>query len=70
LAENRGVVVRFRGNEHGCLGCLRITVGTDSEVSRFLKEIDAVITQVHAESGEVDAATEEKREQEASGIVA
>lgn len=31
LANNRGVVVRFRGYEHGCEGCLRITVGTEKE---------------------------------------
>ena len=48
LAENRGVVVRFRGKEHGCLGCLRITVGTQDEVTRFLTEVAAVIREVHA----------------------
>jgi histidinol-phosphate aminotransferase len=47
LAERRGVVVRFRGKEHGCLGCLRITVGTEAEVTRFLKEIKDVIADVH-----------------------
>ena len=46
LAQNRGVVVRFRGKEHGCLGCLRITVGTEAEVTRFLTEIEAVISEV------------------------
>jgi histidinol-phosphate aminotransferase len=46
LAENRGVVVRFRGIEYGCLGCLRITVGTEAEVSRFLTEIGAAIEEV------------------------
>ncbi|RFU30549.1 hypothetical protein B7463_g5793, partial [Scytalidium lignicola] len=49
LAENKGVVVRFRGKEHGCLGCLRITVGTEEEVTRFLKEIETVIRNVHAQ---------------------
>jgi histidinol-phosphate aminotransferase len=31
MAEELGVVVRFRGNELGCKGCLRITVGTEKE---------------------------------------
>jgi histidinol-phosphate aminotransferase len=46
LAENRGVVVRFRGKEHGCMGCLRITVGTEAEVTRFLREIGTAIEEV------------------------
>lgn len=46
LAQNRGVVVRFRGKEHGCLGCLRITVGTEAEVTRFFREIGEVIEEV------------------------
>jgi histidinol-phosphate aminotransferase len=49
LAENRGVVVRFRGKEHGCLGCLRITVGTEAEVTRFLGEIKEVIAYIHGQ---------------------
>ncbi|KAI9468451.1 MAG: histidinol-phosphate aminotransferase [Benjaminiella poitrasii] len=31
MAEKLGVVVRFRGTEYGCEGCLRITVGTEEE---------------------------------------
>ncbi|KAF9167728.1 histidinol-phosphate transaminase [Actinomortierella ambigua] len=31
LAEEQGIVVRFRGNEPGCESCLRITVGTTEE---------------------------------------
>ena len=69
LAENRGVVVRFRGKEHGCLGCLRITVGTEKEVTRFLQEVEAVISQVHSERGKVNGALEEKREQDANGVL-
>ncbi|KAI7071462.1 histidinol-phosphate aminotransferase, partial [Hortaea werneckii] len=47
LAETRGVVVRFRGKETGCFGCLRITVGTEQEVSRFLKELREVLEEIH-----------------------
>lgn len=34
MAEDRleNVVVRYRGSEPGCDGCLRITVGTDKEM--------------------------------------
>jgi len=31
LAETEGVVVRFRGGELGCEGCLRFTIGTGEE---------------------------------------
>ena len=47
MAEKKGVVVRFRGSEMGCEGCLRITVGTKSEVDRFLAEISAVLNGIH-----------------------
>jgi histidinol-phosphate aminotransferase len=69
LAENRGVVVRFRGREHGCLGCLRITVGTEEEVTRFLKEVKSVLEQVWSEGNKVKGAEEEKKEVEANGVV-
>jgi histidinol-phosphate aminotransferase len=69
LAENRGVVVRFRGKEHGCLGCLRITVGTEEEVSRFLKEIANVLSQVHAEGAATNGVVEEKKENAANEVI-
>ncbi|KAJ1674900.1 histidinol-phosphate transaminase [Spiromyces aspiralis] len=31
MASNHSIVVRYRGNELGCEGCLRITVGTEYE---------------------------------------
>ncbi|KKK20923.1 hypothetical protein P175DRAFT_0454321 [Aspergillus ochraceoroseus IBT 24754] len=43
MAEKRGVVVRYRGKELGCEGCLRITVGTEPEVTRFLEELRIVL---------------------------
>ncbi|CAI4065277.1 hypothetical protein N7582_002935 [Saccharomyces uvarum] len=36
LATQSGVVVRFRGNELGCTGCLRITVGTHDENTQLI----------------------------------
>lgn len=69
LAENRGVVVRFRGKEYGCLGCLRITVGTEEEVTRFLKEVDLVIREVHADGKSANGIAEEKKEVEANAVV-
>jgi len=70
LAETRGVVVRFRGKEFGCLGCLRITVGTESEVTRFLAEIRSVLGEIYA--GKISRPSkrvEEAKEKEASGAI-
>lgn len=42
LAEEEGVVVRYRGSEPGCAGCLRITIGNEQEnetVVRKLREL-------------------------------
>ncbi|KAI0898527.1 histidinol-phosphate aminotransferase [Annulohypoxylon nitens] len=68
LAENKGVVVRFRGKEHGCLGCLRITVGTEEEVTRFLKAIEQALAEVNGGKTAVPA-DEAKREAEANGVL-
>jgi histidinol-phosphate aminotransferase len=75
LAEARGVVVRFRGKEPGCLGCLRITVGTESEVSRFLREISSVLETVRTsqQGKKLDSSeqkTEDKAEEQANDVIA
>ncbi|RSM11908.1 hypothetical protein CEP52_002755 [Fusarium oligoseptatum] len=49
LAESKGVVVRFRGKEHGCLGCLRITLGTEAEVTRFLESLRVTLVEVRGQ---------------------
>ncbi|KAH0597522.1 hypothetical protein MHUMG1_04901 [Metarhizium humberi] len=51
LAEHKGVVVRFRGKEHDCLGCLRITVGTEDEVTKFLDSLRNTLIEVRGISG-------------------
>lgn len=43
MAESRGVVVRFRGGEIGCEGCLRITVGTEEECEMALKQLEELL---------------------------
>ncbi|KAI9710875.1 MAG: hypothetical protein M1812_007327 [Candelaria pacifica] len=71
LAENRGVVVRFRGKEYGCNGCLRITVGTEAEVDRFLAEIKDVLKALikgHVDMGE--NRNQERNEIAANDVVA
>jgi histidinol-phosphate aminotransferase len=70
MAEKRGVVVRFRGKELGCEGCLRITVGTEQEVTTFLRELrvvlDGLLTGVEIKSSRDEVV----RENEANGVIA
>ncbi|KAK7543073.1 histidinol-phosphate aminotransferase [Phyllosticta citricarpa] len=70
LAEQQGVVVRFRGKELGCTGCLRITVGTETECSRFLGALRLVLNNIYGGKTLVNGAGEEKTQVLANGIVA
>ncbi|RKP05590.1 histidinol-phosphate aminotransferase [Thamnocephalis sphaerospora] len=38
-----GVVVRYRGNEYGCAGCLRISVGTPEESDAVLAQLSKAL---------------------------
>ncbi|OQE25444.1 hypothetical protein PENSTE_c006G03069 [Penicillium steckii] len=69
MAEKRGVVVRFRGKEHGCEGCLRITVGTEAEVTKFLQELRTVLSGLRAGTGIQSVRDEDKREDAAAAVV-
>ncbi|KAJ1983820.1 histidinol-phosphate transaminase [Dimargaris cristalligena] len=40
MAQECGLVVRFRGTEVGCEGCLRITVGNARENQELLKQLE------------------------------
>jgi len=46
LAEENGVVVRFRGGEKGCEGCLRITVGTEEENELVVRKLGEVLGKI------------------------
>lgn len=71
LAENRGVVVRFRGREEGCTGCLRVTVGTEKEVDKFLREIKEIIAEIYSGRLELNGKRqEESKEIAANGVIA
>ncbi|KAJ5718647.1 hypothetical protein N7488_004293 [Penicillium malachiteum] len=69
MAEKRGVVVRFRGKEYGCEGCLRITIGTEAEVSKFLQELRTVLAGLHGGVSIQSVRDEEQREETAAAVV-
>ncbi|KAJ5131187.1 uncharacterized protein N7515_007226 [Penicillium bovifimosum] len=69
MAEKRGVVVRFRGKELGCEGCLRITVGTEAEVTKFLQELRVVLGSLRSGAGIQSLRDEAKREDVAAAVV-
>ena len=71
LAERKGIVVRFRGKEAGCLGCLRITVGTEKEVDKLFEQMKSVLAGMMSQNGSQAAnRSEEMREHEANSVVA
>ncbi|KAK0653313.1 Histidinol-phosphate aminotransferase [Lasiodiplodia hormozganensis] len=70
LAEEKGVVVRFRGKELGCTGCLRVTVGTENECTRFLDSLYQVLSSIYAGKKTTNGTNEEQREQAASNVIA
>lgn len=43
LAEEEGIVLRFRGHEPGCEGCLRITVGSSEENKMVVARLREVL---------------------------
>ena len=71
LAETKGIVVRFRGKEAGCLGCLRITVGTETEVDRLLSDLTTILRDLllRQKTGEPNGADTAK-ESRANNVIA
>ncbi len=70
LAESKNIVVRFRGKEVGCEGCLRITVGTAPEVDQLLEKMSNVLADLLKGKEGVNGHTEEVREHEANSVIA
>ncbi|KZT61732.1 histidinol-phosphate aminotransferase [Calocera cornea HHB12733] len=46
MAEKEGVVVRYRGNEFGCEGCLRMTIGTEQENEALLERLKQTMAEI------------------------
>ncbi|KAI0654931.1 histidinol-phosphate aminotransferase [Cubamyces menziesii] len=46
LAESEGVVVRYRGGEPGCTGCLRITIGSEEENKVVLQKLGELLKEL------------------------
>lgn len=70
LADTMGIIVRFRGNEHGCLGCVRVTVGTEDEVTRLLATLESTLAEVRGARGGHAMGHEERRKEATSAVVA
>lgn len=70
LAETKSIVVRFRGKEVGCEGCLRITVGTAEEVDQLLDKMSNVLANLLKSKDNVNGHVEEVKEQEANSVIA
>jgi histidinol-phosphate aminotransferase len=45
---NRGVVIRYRGNEVNCADCIRITVGTNEENKALMALLRTVLSELSA----------------------
>ena len=71
LAETKGIVVRFRGREVGCFGCLRITVGTEKEVDKLIDEMKVTLADILiTKGGRLGHRSENDRECEANDLIA
>ncbi|KAJ2158329.1 histidinol-phosphate transaminase [Coemansia sp. RSA 552] len=46
MAQNRGLVVRYRGSDYGCEGCLRITVGTPDENKAVISTLRSLLSAI------------------------
>lgn len=47
LKIRANLLVRYKGLEPGCKGCIRATIGTSSEVTQLLKWMEIILKQIH-----------------------
>jgi chorismate-pyruvate lyase len=64
-----GMIVRGMAG-YGLPQCLRITIGTEDEVTRFLESLRSTLAEVRSAGSSVDDATEANKEQQANSVVA
>lgn len=71
MAKTRGVIVRFRGKDAGCFGCLRFSIGTADENTKLLKVLAEVLEEVYKDNvTEKTVPGEDEREEKASAVIA
>ena len=59
----RGILVRDRSRDHGCQGCVRITLGTREQTARLLTALDESMTEIgRTGSGAIGASDARARE--------
>jgi histidinol-phosphate aminotransferase len=44
----RGILVRDRSRDHGCDGCVRITLGTTEQTERLLRALRETLAEIGA----------------------
>jgi len=47
LVSRYGILVRYKGNMHGCHGSIRVTIGTEGEMTRFLEGVTSILESMY-----------------------
>jgi len=49
--RRRGILVRDRSSDHGCVGCVRITLGPREHTDRLLEALTSTIAELGIPEG-------------------
>jgi histidinol-phosphate aminotransferase len=52
LMREHGILIRDRNSDPGCIGCVRITIGTREQMNQLSKVLDEVIAALEIGSAE------------------